>query len=604
MEPAMTDTLGGSPVILGINAYHGDAAAALLIDGTCVAAVAEERFTRAKHQAGFPAQAIRWCLQEAGIAPEDLDHVAISRNPSAHLHQKALYAVTRFPSLAGMLRQRLANAARILDVKDALAQALDCDPSRLGARFHRVEHHRAHLASAMFCSPFENASCLSVDGMGDFVSTMWGRGAGNRIVVDGHVGYPHSLGIFYSAFTQFLGLPSYGDEYKLMGLAAYGEPLLLPQVREVLGLRDLSPVLNLDYFRHHVDGVDMTWDTGTPVLGPLWSPRMEEVFGPPRTRGGEVTDRDRMLAASVQARFEEVLFEMLRRLFIRHRATRLVMAGGVALNCLANGKISRATPFEQVWVQPAATDDGTAIGAALWVWHQVLRRPRSWVMTDAALGPEFSESECIGAIEATGLGYRRLPDGELADHVAARIAEGAIVGWFQGRMEFGPRALGNRSIVCDARSGQMKDILNSRIKHREPFRPFAPSVLAERTGEWFDQDAPSPFMAMAYQVLPACRARIPAVTHEDGTARLQTVEAKVSPRYHGLISAFERRTGVPVVLNTSFNENEPICCTPAEAVDTFRRTRMDLLVLGNLVVEGPRQVAAESSLSAAGVPAP
>jgi carbamoyltransferase len=576
-------------VILGINAYHGDAAAALLVDGTCVAAAAEERFSRVKHQAGFPERAIRWCLEEAGVGPEDLEHVAVSRNPSAHFHQKALYAATRLPSLVGMVRERLANAARIFDARASVAEALGCDAARLTASFHRVEHHRAHLASALFCSPFEDASCVSVDGMGDFVSTMWGRGRANHIQIDGRVDYPHSLGIFYTAFTQFLGLPRYGDEYKLMGLAAYGRPSMLEKVRNVLRLgRGVTPVLDLDYFRHHRDGVEMTWESGTPELGPLWSPRMEEVFGPARAPGAEVTDRDRDLAASVQVRLEEVLLEVLRRVHARHHLPCLVMAGGVALNCVVNGKIRGETPFEDVWVQPAATDDGTAIGAALWVWHQVLGRPRSWVLRDPCLGPAFSEGECKQAIDAAHLEYRWLADEDLVDHVAGRIAEGAVAGWFQDRMEFGPRALGNRSIVCDPRVPAMKDILNSRIKHRESFRPFAPSVLAERAGEWFDQDYPSPFMVMAYGVRSERRSRIPAVTHEDGTARLQTVDRAANARYHALIAAFERRTGVPVVLNTSFNENEPICCTPDEAVDTFCRTHMDVLALGNLVVErGP-----------------
>jgi carbamoyltransferase len=575
-------------LILGINAYHGDAAAALLVDGTCVAAAAEERFSRAKHQAGFPEAAIRWCLEEVDARPEDLGHVAVSRNPSAHLHRKALYAAARLFSLRGLVRQRLANAARILDARDTLAAALDCSPSRLTARFHRVEHHRAHLASALFCSPFEDADCCSLDGMGDFVSTMWGRGAGNRITFDGQVCYPHSLGIFYSAFTQFLGLTGYGDEYKLMGLAAYGEPSLLGQVRDVLHLRrGVAPSLNLDYFSHHRDGVEMTWEAGTPQLGRLWSGRMEEVFGARRAPGAEVSSRDRDLAASVQARLEEVLLEMFRRLYADHGNPRLVMAGGVALNCVANGRIRQETPFEEVWVQPAATDDGTAIGAALWVWHQALGFPRDWVMRDACLGPSFSEGACKEALDAARLEYRWLPDEELMELAAARIAAGGIVGWFQGRMEFGPRSLGNRSIVCDPRSPSMKDTLNRRIKHREPFRPFAPSVLAERTGEWFEQDAPSPFMTMAYRVRPGRRRMIPAVTHEDGTARLQTVDREVNPRYHALISAFDRLTGVPVVLNTSFNENEPICCRPQEAVATFLRTRMDLLALGNFVVENP-----------------
>jgi carbamoyltransferase len=415
---------------------------------------------------------------------------------------------------------------------------------------------------------------------------MWGVGRGNHIDVFDHINYPHSLGIYYTAFTQFLGLPNYGDEYKLMGLAAYGEPTFLPQLREVLVDNGALPRLNLSFFTHHTKGVDMTWGSGPPEIAPMWSAKMEEVFGKARERGAEVTDRDRDLAASVQARLEEVELAMLSLLGGRSaRSPQLVMAGGVALNCVANARITSETPFEEVWIQPASTDDGTAIGAALWVAHQVLGLERSFQMTDVFLGPSFSQDECDKALDAKGLTYRQLSDEDLFEHVATRIASGAIVGWFDGAMEFGPRALGNRSIVCDPRRADMKDILNSRIKHREPFRPFAPSILSEKTGEWFEESAPSPFMLMAYPVKPERRNQIPAVTHEDGTSRLQTVDAQTHPRYHALISAFERQTGVPVLLNTSFNENEPICCTPEEAVETFTRTRMDLLVLGNLVSE-------------------
>jgi carbamoyltransferase len=570
--------------ILGLNAFHGDAAAALFIDGACVAAAEEERFTRVKHQAGFPSRASRWCLEEAGLDPEDLDHMAVGRNPAAHLHRKILFGLRQRPTR--MLRSRLANAAQVFDVRSALAGALDVAPGRLRARVHRVEHHRAHLASAYACSPFAEAACLSADGMGDFVSTMWGRGEGDRVRVGGSVPYPHSLGVYYTAFTQFLGLPRYGDEYKLMGLAAYGEPRYADEVREVVRLRrGMGFRLRLDHFVHHVNGVDMTWAEGAPEIGSLWSRVMEDVFGPPRPVGGEVTDRDRDLAASVQLVLEESLLGLLWRLHAETRSDRLVMAGGVALNCVVNGKVRAETPFEHLWVQPAAGDAGTAIGAALSVWTDVLGRERGWVMADAALGPGFEDHQYKEALEDTSLEYRWLPDEELFDYVAGRIAEGAIVGWFQDRMEFGPRALGNRSIVCDSRRSDMKEILNARIKHREPFRPFAPSVLAERTDEWFTQDYPSPFMMMAYDVRPEKRGAIPAVTHADGTGRLQTVERTVTPRYHALIEAFHGRTGVPVVLNTSFNENEPICRTPQEAVETFRRTRMDLLVLGNYLAE-------------------
>jgi len=572
-------------IVLGLNAYHGDAAAALLVDGELVAAVEEERFTREKHQAGFPAAAARWCLQSVDATARDIDHVAVSRDPTAHIGAKLAWTARHRPSPSS-LRQRGASARGVMAVRPALAAALDVEPRTLRAKFHRVEHHRAHMASAFLCSPFDDATCVSIDGMGDFTSSRWGRGRGAHLAVEGGVRFPHSLGVFYTAFTQFLGLPAYGDEYKLMGLAAYGEPHFLDVLRDVVtNDDDVGYRLDLDWFVHHDRGVDMTWAGGTPRLGALWSPRLEAAFGPARQARSEVTDRDRDLAASVQARLEEVELEMLRRLHTRTGSPRLTLAGGVALNCVVNGRIPRATPFRHVWVQPAANDAGTAIGGALWVWHEVLGRPRSWTMTHAYLGPAFDDAAQAAAVKEAGLAGREFPDDALFAHVAARIAAGAVVGWYQGATEFGPRALGNRSIVADPRRADMKDTLNARIKFREPFRPFAPSVLAERSGDWFDLDGPSPYMVVAGPVRAEQRPRIPAVTHEDGTARVQTVAQAENPRYHALLRAFEKETGVPVLLNTSLNENEPIVCRPEEAIDCFLRTEMDVLVVGNTVLD-------------------
>jgi carbamoyltransferase len=527
---------------------------------------------------------VRWCLDQVGVSPGDVDHVAASRDPLANRGARARWLLRHPPSLRS-LRERAGRARRIVGLRAAFADAVGVDPRSLRGQFHRVEHHRAHLASAWFCSPYEEAACLSIDGMGDFVSAMWGTGRGNRLDVAGAVPFPASLGIYYTAFTQFLGLPNYGDEYKLMGLAAYGEPRYLDEVRDVVTDHGVGYDLNLDYFVHHRDGVDMTWAAGTPTLGPLFSDAMAARFGPPRDVAGPVTRRDEDLAASVQARLEEVELAMVRALHARVPVPRLVLAGGVALNVLVNARIRSDTPYDEVWVQPAANDAGTAIGAALWVWNQVLGHERTWRMDDAYLGPALDDDEAAKALADAGLTAEVVAPPQLFDRVAARIADGAIVGWAQGRMEFGPRALGNRSIVCDPRRPDMKDILNARIKHREPFRPFAPSVLADEANEWFTDDHPSPFMLMAYPVRPERRSAIPAVTHADGTGRLQTVTREQNPRYYDLISAFGRRTGVPVLLNTSFNENEPIVVTAAEAVDCFMRTQMDVLVLGDRVVD-------------------
>ncbi|MEY2467767.1 MAG: carbamoyltransferase [Actinomycetota bacterium] len=575
-------------ITLGINAYHGDASAAVFVDGELIAAVEEERFTRQKHQAGFPAESVRWCLAEVDASIHDVAHAAISRDPFAHLPRKIAWTLRHRPSRSS-ISARAKNTGKILDAREALAHAAGLSSAKeLRTKLHRVEHHKAHLASAMFSSPFDTAACVTLDGMGDFLSSAWGRGVGTKIDVQGVVAFPDSLGVFYTAFTQFLGLPAYGDEYKLMGLAAYGEPTFLPQLQEVVRLGDgMRYQLDLSYFTHHDKGVEMTWAEGSPALGSMFSPKLEEVFGAPREFRAEITQRDRDLAASVQRRLEEVELEYLRRLHDRVPERAIVMAGGVALNVLANGLIRADTPFEDVWVQPAANDSGTAIGAAQYVMHHVLGQPRTWTMTHAFTGPHYDEAACVAALTDAGLidTATRMDDPDLFVYLAERLTQGAVIGWYQGRAELGPRALGNRSIVCDPTRHDMKDILNARIKHREPFRPFAPSVLADRIGDWFDAPYESPYMLMAFKVRGDKLGQIPAITHEDGTARVQTVTAETNPRYYGLIEAFDKLTGVPIVLNTSFNENEPIVCTPAEATDCFVRTDMDVLVLGNHVVD-------------------
>jgi len=576
--------------ILGINAYHGNASAALICDGKLVAAVEEERFNRVKYAAGFPAAAIRYCLKEAGITLAEIDHVAVPRNPYARLATKLFYAI-RMPSFA---RERARVIAKFTGIPAALAWAFDSDPSKIKATFHRVEHHRAHLASSYFVSPFEHAALLSADGLGDFASSMWGTGRGNHMEVDGSIAFPHSLGLYYSAVTQYLGFLKFGDEYKVMGLAAYGEPENLEAFRDIVRFNgsEFGFRLGLEYFVHHRTGPEMSWAESdkTPVLGRLFSDAMAQRLGPPARQPEEpLEQRHRNLAASLQARLEEVYLGMLRKLAKNTGAKAVCLAGGVAFNCVANGKIFDQTPFEQVFVQPAAGDGGLAVGAAYHVWHQTLGKPRSFVMDHAYWGPGYGMAEIRAAVEGSarsraGLTVTEFPEEELMRQTAAIIADGKILGWFQGRAEWGPRALGNRSIVADPRRPEMKEILNRRIKHREIFRPFAPSILAEKTGEWFERSHPSPFMTLAYSVRPEKRDKIPAPTHVDGTGRLQTVTREANPRYHALICEFERQTAVPVVLNTSFNDNEPIVCRPEEALDCFLRTQMDALVLGNYLI--------------------
>ena len=572
--------------ILGINAYHGDASAAIVHDGKLVAAAEEERFNRKKHCAGFPTLAIRYCLEAAGITAAELDHVGISRDPSAHLHKKLLYSIARIGDLSSLIAARLANAAKVRNLREELARALEAPAESFRAHFHNVEHHKAHMASAFLVSGFDRAAILSIDGFGDFVSTMWGVGEGNRIEVLGQIEYPHSAGIVYTATSQYLGFPKYGDEGKVMGLAPYGNPRFLEQFRDIVQTEPEGRFkLNLNYFRHHSEGVEMTWDDGSPTIGRIFSHKFVETFGPARYNGNPLGEHEQDIAASLQARLEEVGFHVLNHLHKQTGSRRLALAGGVAFNSVMNGKILLHTPFEEIYVQPAAGDAGTALGVCYWIENVLLQRPRTFIMGHAYTGPEYRNGQIERVVNGSGLKHRLLEDAQLPRVAAQAIADGKIVGWFQGRMEFGPRALGNRSIVVDPRRQEMKDILNARIKKREPFRPFAPSILEERVADYFEQTHPAPSMLMVYQIKPEKRAAIPAVTHVDGSGRLQTVSRDANPLYYDLIREFDRITGIPVVLNTSFNEDEPIVCTPDQAMDCFQRTRMDVLFLGNYMVE-------------------
>jgi carbamoyltransferase len=576
-------------IILGINAYHPNASAAIVADGKLLAAVEEERFNRVKYAAGLPVAAIRFCLDYAGAPLDRVDHIVIPRDPWARLGTKLRYAL-RIPQFA-LDRTRV--LARSAGLKGDLAAAFDLAPERLRAQFHRIEHHRAHLASAFFVSPFERAAVLSADGLGDFASAMWADGENNRMDELGETVFPHSLGIYYTALSQYLGFRKFGDEYKVMGLAAYGEPRYLDAFRRIVQTNGSSFFrLGLEYFLHPQHGAKMTWkDSGkTPELSRLFSPELENLLGPARAVGEPVEQHHRDIAASLQARLEEVFLAHLNALATQTGLKSLCLAGGVAFNCVANGKIFDSTPFERVYVQPAAGDAGLAVGAAYAVYHEVLGKPREFVMDRAGWGPQFSSADLRAAISSRELGKGDLAIKELSEETllaeaARHIADGKIVGWFQGRAEWGPRALGNRSILADPRRPEMKDILNQRIKHRETFRPFAPSIIEEATAEYFEQSHPSPFMTFAYPVRPEKRSVIPAPTHVDGTARLQTVSRESNPLYWRLIRSFGDVTGVPVLLNTSFNDNEPIVCRPEEALDCFLRTKMDVLVLGNYILQ-------------------
>ncbi len=575
--------------IFGINAFHGDSSACLVRDGVLVAAAEEERFRRIKHWAGFPSESIKYCLAEAGITLADVAHVAINQDSRASLGRKIWYTLTQRPDL-GLVLDRLRNKTKRDSLQIQLAKAIP--RQAFNGQVHAVEHHLAHLSSAFHVSPFEEAVAVSVDGFGDFSSAAWGVGRGTDIAVEGRVHFPHSLGIFYQALTQFLGFPHYGDEYKVMGLAPYGEPTYLDAMRQIVHLQPGGDFkLNLNYFRHHRAKIAYEWDNGIPVFGELFSPALAELLGPPRGKDAPLEQKHKDIARSVQAMYEEAFFHLLNTLHAKHKLDAVAVAGGCGMNSVANGKIMLNTPFRQVYVQSAAGDAGGAIGAAYSAWHQLGGTPR-FHMDHAYWGPEFGEaviSELLTAkaaeLSAQGCAVEQISDeAALCRRTASAIADGQVVGWFQGRMEWGPRALGNRSILGDPRRADMKDILNLKIKRRESFRPFAPSVLREAVADWFEQDADVPFMMQVFQIREAQRPRIPAVTHVDGSGRLQTVSRDTNPRYYRLIGAFREQTGVPMVLNTSFNENEPVVCTPDEALDCFLRTRMDVLVLGDWMV--------------------
>jgi carbamoyltransferase len=579
-------------LILGLNMFHADSSAAILRDGEVVFAVAEERLNRVKHFAGFPVLAIQACLQAVGATIADIDHVAVGQDSHANLANKIAYTAANPAKIANLIlfRQR---KRRGRDVRSLVGKAFDIDPKTMRFQEHHLEHHIAHIASAYYCSPWEKAAGFSYDGSGDFVSTMMARCEGGEIEILKRVFLPHSLGTFYTMICDFIGYSKYGDEGKVMGLAPYGKDTYCEHVSKMVELTNDSFQLDLKYFQPFGSnqGMEIRED-GTVCLSRHYSNQMVKHFGEPRPPETEISQRDMDLAFAMQHRFEEVCFHVLNELHGRVPVDNLVMAGGCALNSVANGKLFSKTPFRRTWIQPAAGDEGLAIGAALHTHHSVLQHPRKYEMKHAYLGPEFSDAQIEVALNTAGLRYRRMQRETLLDTVAEQIKIGNIVGWFQGRMEWGPRALGNRSILAHPGLPNMKDVLNARIKHREWFRPFAPSILVERQNEYFEHDHPSPFMLHVYKIRPEKRVELCAVNHVDDTGRLQTVSRDENPIYYDLIRTFGRTTGTPVLLNTSFNENEPIVCKPEEAIDCFKRTRMDVLAIGSYLVSKENNPAA------------
>jgi carbamoyltransferase len=579
-------------LILGINAYHGDSSACIVQDGKLIAAAEEERFNRIKHWAGFPVESIRYCLKELGVVLTDLDHVAINTDPKANFIKKIGFAINNRPDFK-MVLDRIKNKKQRASVEEELNNAFPGHSLR--ANIHYIEHHLSHIASAHLVSPFENSVAVSVDGFGDFSSAAWGACHGSDMNIDQRVFFPHSLGIFYQAMTQFIGFPHYGDEYKVMGLAPYGKPKYLEQMRDIVKINsDGTYELNLKYFRHHNEKVEYEWSGGSPTVGELFKgDALENLFGmPARGKNDTLEVTHHNMAHSIQAMYEEAFFNLLGNTHRKYGLDQLTLAGGCAMNSVANGKVYRRSAYKKVYIQSAAGDAGGAIGAAYVVANKLGDTQQRFHMDHAYYGPSFTNEYHSNKLEQFKTELKTEDceveyiedDAELCKKTAKAISDGLVIGWFQGRMEWGPRALGNRSILGDPRRADMKDILNIKIKRRESFRPFAPSILREKVSEWFEEDDDVPFMMQVFQIREEKREQIPAVCHADGSGRLQTVNADANPKYHKLISSFGEITGVPILLNTSFNENEPVVCRPEEALSTFLRTKMDVLVLGNWLV--------------------
>ena len=572
-------------IILGLNAYHADSSAAIFVNGELLVATEEERFRRVKHWAGFPSEAIRFCLKEANCSLEDVTAITIGRDPSAKRDRKARFVIRHPRAAWSMWSQRSANKDDIEKLHERFEEVEPgVDTQMVQAKILFIEHHRSHLASAFFSSPFEEAAVLSIDGSGDFTTTMMARGKGTDIEVLDSLDFPASVGLFYTAFTQYLGFPHYGDEYKVMGLAPYGAPRFQEQVATFLPIEEGGwyrfPMKN-----YRLDGGVVSYPDNLPTVAPLFGPRFEEVFGPTRKKGEPLTQEHMDLAASVQRHCEEVIFHLLRRLHEETGLDRVCIAGGVAQNSVANGKMTRNTPFKEVYIPSAGHDAGISMGSAQYHIHCGLSQPRVPSLKYAHTGCRFSNEEVEAFLKSEGVEYIRYEsDAKLYDVVSDALVDGKVIGWFNGRAEFGPRALGGRSIIVDPRRADAKDLLNSKIKRRESFRPFAPSILSEHVKDWFELDEPVPFMEKVFPIRPERHDEIPAVTHVDGSGRLQSVYADATPRYHALISAFHAKSGVPILLNTSFNENEPIVNAPEHAYACYARTSMDMLVMENCVV--------------------
>ena len=574
--------------ILGINAYHGDAAACIFKDNVILAAAEEERFTRVKHAAGFPTKSIKFCLDKAQISIEQVDHITINRNPNQKLFEKALFASTKLFNL-NFIKNRFQNLKKINSIKDEFEYHFK---TKINSKIHNIDHHTAHISSSVFFSGMKNSNFISVDGFGDFVSTVTGYFDGKKITKFNEVLFPHSLGLFYTAMTQYLGFMNYGDEYKVMGLAPYGEPKYIYQLKKIVKYDNKKLFrLNLKYFLHHTGNVEMTWLNGEPKIGQVFSSELEKLLGPHRKKNENLLQFHKDIAASTQNFFEEILINIVNDLYEKNKNENLCISGGSGMNSVANGILFEKTKYKNIYIPSAPGDAGGSLGSAA---YQINKINNTSIQFDdnPYLGPSYSDEaikkdidDNMTTIKESSIKINKFDRfDELSLNISKELSNGKIVGFFNERMEWGPRALGNRSILADPRNANIRDILNVKIKRREKFRPFAPSILEEETKNWFKTNDKVPFMSKVFKVRNEKKYLIPSVTHVDGTGRLQTVSKNYNPRFYNLISDFFKITEVPILLNTSFNENEPIVCTPKEALDCFLRTRMDILVLGNYVL--------------------
>jgi carbamoyltransferase len=579
--------------VLGVNAYHGDASACIFIDNKLVAAAEEERFTRIKHSAGFPKNAIRFCLDFANINLSEIEHIAINRNPKQRIFPKLLFAASNIFSI-NFIKNRLKNLQKINSLKEEFVKNFN---EKVNAKIHNIDHHISHVASSVYFSNFEKTNFISVDGFGDFASTITGHYNGKKIKICDEVLFPHSLGLFYTAITQYLGFLKYGDEYKVMGLASYGKPIYSEKIKNMFEQKTNKLFsLNLKYFLHHSGNVEMTWLSGEPKIGKVYSDVLVDLLGPQRKPNEEIKKFHTDIAASAQKIYEEFLTSIANKLYKQNPSEFLCLSGGCAMNSVANGNLYKNTNYKKIYIPASPGDAGGSVGAASVVIKNT--NGASKFSDNPYLGPFFSNSEILKILEENKFKIESTIDfgtdkikvnfftniNDLLKLTAEKIYRGNIVGFYNGRMEWGPRALGSRSILADPRNKNIRSVLNVKIKRREEFRPFAPSILKEKVHEWFVYDDNVPFMSKVIEIQKDKRSMVPAIAHIDGTGRLQTVTETQNKNYYNLIKFFFQLSGIPMVLNTSFNENEPMVCSPQEALDCFLRTKMDCLVLENYLI--------------------